>query len=284
MDTGEVDLRPLMLREGCRVEASGRVIAVEGQVWFEPPLPVRLVGYAPGHEPAPTWSGLGIPVRGTDLGRLDRRRLKDGALEGWAQLIGHWTGGELVVAEQDSPSWPEQPGPRWHAPPCEPPEGGWPHVRRDENIEPPPDLEGDPAVVGVMMARPSPTQVVLVLVSTEPDWTREQLGARYPYRSCVVASRWTRAQIDGARSHLETRMGAGPGSWQIYQTGQSHGEDCQIRFEVEAVQVVSEFAQWASTVPDGLLQVRVWLAPTPATAPATGTATAHAPSPAPPTP
>lgn len=205
MNTGGMDVRSLMLREGCPVGATGRVIAVDGQVWFEPPLPERLVLYAPWYEPAPRWSGLGVPVRGVDLDRLDRRRLKDGALEGWAQLVGHWTGGELVV--------------------------------------------------GVMMARPSPTQVVLVVVSTEPDRTRQQLGSRSASRSCVVASRWTRTQVQGVQSQLEARRGG----WQIYQTGQTHGEDCQIRFEVEAVQVVPEFAAWASTVPDGLLQVRAWL-------------------------
>jgi hypothetical protein len=263
MDTGEVDLRPLMLREGCPVSASGRVIAIDDQVWFEPPLPVRLVGYAPGHEPAPTWSGLGVRVRGVDLDDLDRRRLKDGALEGWAQLIGHWTGAELAVDEQDAPSWPVRPGPRWDSPPCEPPTGGWPHGRREENLEPPPELEGDAAVVGVAMARPSPTQVVLVVVSTEPDRTRGQLGARYQSRLCVVASRWTRAQVQGVQAQLEARMGG----WQVYQTGQTVGEDFQIRFEVEAVQVVAKFAEWASTVPDGLLQLQAWLFPTPSAEP-----------------
>ena len=257
-DTGDVDLRPLMLREGCRVQASGRVIAVAGEVWFEPPLPVPLEAYTSGHEPAPKRSGLGIPVRGVDLGGLERRRSKDRALEGWAQLTGHWSAGELVVAEQDAPSWLVRPEPRWDNPPCEPPAGGWPHGRRDENLEPPRDLEGHPAVVGVMLVRPSPTQVVLVVVSTEPDQTREQLAACHLSRSCVVASRWTRAQVHEAQSQLAT----GLASWRIYQTAQTHGQDCQIRLEAAAVEVVPEFAEWASTVPDGLLQVRVWLAPT----------------------
>jgi hypothetical protein len=113
------------------------------------------------------------------------------------------------------------------------------------------------------MARPSPTQVMLVVVSTEPDRTREQLGARFLSRSCVVSSRWTRAQVQGVQSQLEARMGG----WQIYQTGQTAGEDFQIRFEVEAVQVVAKFAKWASTVPDGLLQVQAWLVPTPSAEP-----------------
>lgn len=217
----------------------------------------------PGHEPAPKWSGLGVTVRGVNLDDLDRRRLKDGALEGWAQLIGHWTGAELAVTEQHAPSWPEQPEPRWYGPPCEPPAGGWPHGPREENLEPRPELEDDPAVVGVTMARPSPTQVVLVVVSTEPDRIRELLRERYQSRLCVVTSRWTRAQVQGVQAHMEARMGG----WQIYQTGQTIGEDFQVRFEVEAVQVVPEFAEWVSTVPDGLLQARAWLVPAPSAEP-----------------
>jgi len=104
-----------------------------------------------------------------------------------------------------------RPRPLWDSPPCEPPTGGWPHGRREENLEPPPELEGDAAVVGVTMARPSPTQVVLVVVSTEPDRTRAQLGARYQSRLCVVTSRWTRAQLQGVQAQLEARMGG----WQI---------------------------------------------------------------------
>ena len=57
------------------------------------------------------------------------------------------------------------------------------------------------------------------------------------------------------------------GGWQIYQTGQTIGEDFQVRFEVEAVQVVPEFAEWVSTVPDGLLQARAWLVPAPSAEP-----------------
>jgi hypothetical protein len=256
-----VDLLPLMLREGCLVEASGRVIAVDGRVWFEPPLPVRLVYYPPGQEPAPRWSGLGVPVRGVDLDGLDRRLLKEGALEGWAQLTGHWRSGELVVHEQNAPRWPTRPETKWDSPPCDVPAGGWPHGPREENLEQSGELADDPAVVAVMMARPSPTQVVLVVLSTEPDRIRKRVEARCPSRSCVVASRWTRAEVDAVQSQLGARRGAQPGSWQIYQTGQTAGEDFQIRFDVEAVQVVPEFVEWASTVPDGLVQTHPWLAP-----------------------
>ena len=66
----------------------------------------------------------------------------------------------------------------------------------------------------------------------------------------------------GVQSQLEAQLGG----WQIYQTGQTR-EDCQIRLEVKAVQVVPEFAEWASTAPDGLLQVRAWLATAPSAVP-----------------
>jgi hypothetical protein len=82
-----VDLDRLLLRDGDRVFACGRVVARGEECWFEPPLPFRLPLFPPRHEPAPEPSGLGVRVEGVDLERLTRRRQKDGASEGWAASV-----------------------------------------------------------------------------------------------------------------------------------------------------------------------------------------------------
>jgi hypothetical protein len=98
-----MDLWPWVLSPRCRTEATGRVVAVAGRVWFEPALPVRLIRYAPGRAPAPPPSGWGVPVLGVDLQHLDRSRSKAGTSEGFAHLRGHWTEDALVGRESGRP-------------------------------------------------------------------------------------------------------------------------------------------------------------------------------------
>jgi hypothetical protein len=92
----------LVLRDGDTVRASGRVVADDGGTWFEPPLPVPAFLYAPGRQPPPRLS-LGVPAIGVDLGRLDRRWEKQGAVEGYATLAGTWRQERLWVGEQGRP-------------------------------------------------------------------------------------------------------------------------------------------------------------------------------------
>jgi hypothetical protein len=65
-----VDLWPLVLTDGCRAAASGRIVFADGEFWFEPPLPVPLVYYEPGSEPAPRPSGWGVRLSEVDLAPL----------------------------------------------------------------------------------------------------------------------------------------------------------------------------------------------------------------------
>ena len=114
---GVVDLASLVLRNGSIARAVGRVVAFDGEVWFEPPLPVRLVAYAPGQEPPPRPTGAGVLTRGVDLDQLSRRREKDAAVEGWAALAGVWRDQHPRVTEQraEEPHGKDRT-PRWAYP------------------------------------------------------------------------------------------------------------------------------------------------------------------------
>jgi len=251
-----VDLSALLLTDGGLATACGRVVTSGETTWFEPPLPVPLVYFPPGQEPAPRPSGLGVPVVGVDLGRLDRCREKDGATEGWACLTGVWDGRSLTVADQQVPRGEARRAAQWSVPPCAPPDGGWPSSDLDENLDPNVDLHGE-EVVTVTMFRPSRSQVVAVIASENPGRTEQRLRDVLGSSLCVVQSRWTGRQVE----ELRTTLGERHAEWLLYEWGETAAEDGQLTFAAKVVRVLPGLVAFAAGLPDGLLTVDAWLTP-----------------------
>lgn len=252
-----MDLSGLVLHDGDRTRGTGRVVAYQGQVFFEPQLPVPLVRYAPGHEPPPRPSGVGVLAHGVDLDLLASRVEKDGGISGLATLTGTWHDEALHVEEQTA----EQRGrPRPHVfltvPPCPPPPTGWPRVPEGSNIEPHPP-ESIPGRVSVALFRPSPTQVVLVVATSEPVEAEELLRPLYGDALCVVPSRWAPEQVEEVRSTLHRHWSA----WGVYEFGNRTTEDGQVLVVATVVCVLPAMAEWSRTLPDGILEVTPWLGP-----------------------
>src|SRR5690242_10942208 len=108
----------LMLAEGDRVSATGRVVAHDGMTWFEPPLPVHAIYYSDGG-PVHRATHLAVPLIGVDLAALPERRQRDGVVEGRARVVGVWRK-DALISETLLPSPPAQSaaGHRWRVPPC----------------------------------------------------------------------------------------------------------------------------------------------------------------------
>jgi hypothetical protein len=226
-------------------------------VWFEPPLPILAIWYAPGHEPPPRPSGVGVLTRGVDTDRLSFRVEKDGGIEGWATLTGVWRG-ELLDAVEQSEQRPEPDPwrPLWGTPPCPPPVGGWPRVPEGSNIEPsPPELI--PGGVSVVVFRPTTTQVVLVVATSEPAAAEKLLRPMYGDALCVVPSRWSPDQVEVVRKALAENWAA----WGVYQFGDQVGDDAQVSVVVDVVRVLPSIAEWCRTLPYGIVEVTPWLSP-----------------------
>ena len=233
------------------------MVAVAGEVRFEPPLPRHLVYYPPGSEPAPTFSGLGVPVRGVDLSGLQDRLDKDGALEGFATLRGQWRAGVLEVTEQRPPQWPADTSPDWVEPPCPPPAGGWPHGGENENLDPPAALVNDPATVHLLLVRPSRTQVVLTVVSSDPQATLATWSPVFRDRLCVIEARWPRGDVESLTRQAQSRMA----EFHAYQAGSATGVGYQPVVTLSVVLITPALLAWEAEVPDDLLQVSAWLHP-----------------------
>ena len=109
----------------------------------------------------------------------------------------------------------------------------------------------------ISVFRPGPNQAVLVVAAVDIAAVEAQLRAQLGDRLCVVASRWTREQLDAVTRYLWERAQ----QWGVYETGHTCDEQAQTIVNVQLVRVTAEIASWADTQPAGLIVLKPWLAP-----------------------
>lgn len=252
--------RSLIFVVGDEISGSGRLVhTVDDGDWFDPPLPIRAIGYGPQGPPPPRPSGFGVRVENADFATVERRYERDGAIEGMATIYGEWLGDGIRIHRQTNER-PTQSYPRWFDPPCPPPAGGWPHGmngRYSQNLDfDLGDLETSGAAVTTVIFRPSADQAVLVVAATDVAAVEAALRPQLPDRLCVVPSRWTRAQLDQAHMHLRAMSDR----WDIYQSGPRCDDQAQATITVTLMRVTEEIADWVASQPEGLVELQPCLA------------------------
>lgn len=255
------------MREGVLARAAGRVLVIDGTVWFERPLPRASALIHPRPTPRPGRHAL--RAHGVDVDRLDRREeYPGGVIEGWTTLTATWHHGELHAQAQDPmPAADVEPN-RWISPPCPPPAAGWPVVpivgsMTAANLPAfPPRREqwADLTITQITLFHPEPTQPVLVVAAEDPERAERALRPTFGAALCVVASRYRRRDIDAVQDRLQQELSAR--RWRMTSTGRSASDAGQPTVTAQFAWIESEVAQWAATVPDGLLDADAWLTPT----------------------
>jgi hypothetical protein len=233
-----MDVDALVVRDGDRVRASGRLVRNSQGDWFQPNLPVAEPG---GLERGvrPVWQAGAVRVVGADFGAVGHRFERGGAVEGWALVTGRWSGGQLDVEQQAVPpprrAWP----PRRVIPPCLPPPQGWPTVIRRGDIELDYDL-GDlretRAAVAVTLFRPGPDLAVLVVAASDVAAVEARLRPQLGESLCIVPSRWTNAELDAVGDYLHRHHE----QWALYQWGPQNTGDGQAHMAARLVRVLPE--------------------------------------------
>ena len=155
-----MDVDDLVVRDGDRATATGRLVRNDLGDWFQPALPIAKPGGLE-HRVRAVWNGA-VRVAGADFDAVAVRFEKDCAVESWATVAGTWSGGQFRLERQDAPV-PESPGGRV-TPSCPPHDGGWPATERRGDIKLAYDL-GDLAETGVAVAislfHPGPNQAAV---------------------------------------------------------------------------------------------------------------------------
>jgi hypothetical protein len=257
-----MDVEALVVRDGNRVAALGRLVRNRDGDWFEPALPRTLIAGVERRVAAP-WRGA-VRIVGANFDGLTNRFEHAGAVEGYATVTGIWSDDQFRAIRQTTPESSPHRYPRWKSPPCPPPAGGWPRLdwgrgtwaRGQYNLDYDlGDLEDTGAAVGVTTFRPSEDQAVLVVAATDRDAVEAQLRPQPGDLLCVVTSRWTKAELDAVRAHLHGHWE----EWNLYQLGPSNGEDGQTRMAAQLTRVLPEIADWAASLPPGILALEPWL-------------------------
>jgi hypothetical protein len=252
-----MDVDALVVREGDRVTATGRLVRNDLGDWFEPALPIAEPGGLE-RQVRPVWKGA-VRVAGADFDAVAARFVKDGSVEGWAAVTGTLSGEQLWVERLDAPV-AESARARWVTPPCPPPEGGWPAVERRGEVELSydlGDLAGTGAAVAITLFHPGQNQAVLVVAAAALAAVEARLRPQLGKSLCIVPSRWTQDQLDAVRDYLHQRWQ----HWNLLRLGPRHGEDGQAHIAVRLVRVLPEIAVWAASLPPGIVTLEPWLIP-----------------------
>ncbi len=253
-----MDIDGLVVREGDRAAATGRLVRDGRGDWFEPAFPVA--GPAGPERRVRAACQGAVRVAGADFDALAGRFEKSGAVEGWATITGTWSGEQLGVQRQGAPVAEPAAHARWVTPPCPPPESGWPSVERRGDIELSYDLgqlADTGAAVAVTLFHPGSNQAVLVVAAADLAAVEARLRPQLGNSLCVVPSRWTKDQLDDVRNQLHQRWQ----QWNLYQLGPQHSEDGQAHITARLVRVLPEIATWAAALPSGLVALEPCLTP-----------------------
>jgi hypothetical protein len=266
-----MDFASLVIREGDRVTASGRLVRSETGDWFEPPVPVT-ANFSLVRSVRPAWAGS-VRIVGADFGaELTGRFERDGAVEGSATLTGTWVADRLQVERQDLYVPRHREIPNWTVPPCPPPEGGWPHqtlvysIKDVQTAERPAaryagldynlgDLRETGAAVAMTTFRPSEDQAVLVVAAADPEAVEAHLRPQLGQLLCVIPSKWTKAELEAVGAHLLAHHD----DWNLYGWGDMSTEDGQAQITARLTRTLPEIATWAAGLPAGILGLEPWL-------------------------
>jgi hypothetical protein len=266
-----MDFASLIIREGDRVTASGRLVRSETGDWFEPPVSVT-ANFPLVRRVSRAWSGS-VRIVGADFGaELTGRFERDGEVEGSATLTGTWAADRLQVERQDLHVPRHENIPNWTVPPCPPPEDGWPHqtwvhgikdmqtgerpaaqyVRQDYDLG---DLRETGAAVVATTFRPSEDQAVLVVAAADPEAVEAHLRPQLGQLLCVIPSKWTKAELEAVSAHLLAHHD----DWNLYGWGATSTENGQALITARLTRILPEIATWAASLPAGILGLEPWL-------------------------
>lgn len=238
--------RDLVFGVGDHVRTWGRLVVNPAGNWLDLARVDNLMVKPPGW--TSEWS-LRLIGADTEQVRTDfgpNRSLRS------VSVLGTWRG-EYIEVEQQSLDIPPERTPEWMDPPCPPPAGGWPRSANQENPEiDVGDLKASGVIVTRVAFRPSVDQVVIVIAATDVDTVTRRLASQLPNRLCVVPSRFTRDQL----TEVGDVLSAHARDWRLERfSGGGIDEHGQPFASAWPFRVTRDMAEWAGTLPEGLLRL-----------------------------
>ncbi|MET9274765.1 hypothetical protein [Kribbella sp. NPDC003557] len=243
-------VRDLVFAAGDRVRTWGRYVARPDGEWLDL---ARI--QTPISKPAGWKSARSVRLIWTDAEAVPTDWAANRG-PGYLSVVGIWRDESIEVEEQSSEAPAQEPSAARTNPPCPPPPGGW---RRDVLPWDPDfgDLRSSEVIVHAVVFRPSADQEVLVIAATDVETATRQLSKYLPDQLCLVPSRFTRAQLDEVRDVLRAKWW----EWRLESSGTSSDAHAQPFIRTQLFRVTPELAEWADSLPEGLLHLRPSITP-----------------------
>jgi hypothetical protein len=243
--------RDLVFEAGDRVRTWGQYVAGPDGDWLNLARTHDLIFKPPGWK-----SDRSIRLIGADVEAIPTEWAPN-RVPAYISVVGKWRD-ESIEVEEQSPDIPaREPSADWTDPPCPPPPGGWRHDALAFDLDYG-DLESSGAMVTRVIFRPSADQEVLVVAATDVDAVTQQLSPQLPHQLCVVPSRFTSAQLDEVRDVLLAHWR----EWRLETCGTGSADpQAQPFATAEPFRVTADMAEWADTLPAGLLRLNPALRP-----------------------
>lgn len=239
------NLDSLAVADGVRVEGSGSLLRGPEGLYFHPPSVDQPDEIGPSAVPLVFHSGQQTEI---DLHATPK----------WVSVVGTWRDGKIEV-ESVSPL-SESPF-RWPSALEEPPaqvDDGLPldeikSLLRTQEIR---ELQDNGVILQLSPVQSASSDRHCVVVATaEPERAERVLRPRIGDALVIVSSAWDAETVssvaDGLARHDTILQGIGQGM-------DAQG---QVRVRASVTRVTPGFAEWAASVPEGLLDLEIWLKP-----------------------
>ena len=244
-----MSIEQLIFDHGDRVRCWGYLVWADDGCWLELARAVALVPQPPGSH-----SDIAVRLTGDGLNGLAKR----GDDPYHVEVVGIWSDDATIAVE----SWRDyeyedtDTNPSWTDPPCPAPPEGW--SRGNRRAYDMGKLETDGIAVTRVNFRPTPRQEIVVIAATDVEAVIKQLGPQLPNRLCVVQSRFTKEQLDGAFTVLDEHWE----QWRLESsTADAVDAAAQPFVQATALRVTPEMAAWMSTLAPGLLDLTASIVP-----------------------
>jgi hypothetical protein len=245
--------RALVVRPGDRMSASGRYVAREDGDWLDVALVDDLLAHPSGWLSSHSFRVVGLDPAAvpTDWGPDNR------TLPGRVRVTGGWDGETITVQQQAVVRRPDWVAPTFR-PPCPPPDGGWDTTAEHRAV---PELESLRASGAIAVDRwmcEDGGAVVLIVAASDVELVHAVLDPRLPRRLCVIASRYSTEHVREVRDVLRGRGY----EWGVQICSPAGlAADGQPHAHADLLRVSDDIADWADTLPDGLLDLRPIMTP-----------------------
>jgi hypothetical protein len=247
-----VSVRDLVVSPGDRVSVAGRRVSRADGDWLDLARVDNLV-----IKPVDWISDRSIKVIGLDPAKVPEDfGPNNDIIQGWARVTGPWRDDKITVEIQTPVPRPTLSH-RSHLA-CDPPPGGWDtgsNTTRFPELE---DLRASGVIVVDSWLREEGGALVLRVATQDIALVNHVLGPLLPRRLCVTASRYTAEDIQG----IEAAFTAHYREWllEIWRP-KNLTANGQPYAEAELIRVTQSIAEWADSLPEGLLRLRPIMTP-----------------------